>query len=313
MSKNGPETSREVAFTEIADGLRFPEGPIAMADGSVILVEIAAGHLTRVAPDGKKTIVAETGGGPNGAAVGPDGALYVCNNGGFDWIERNGHLYPGDQAADYKTGSIQRVDVETGEVTTLYTECGGEHLSGPNDIVFDKQGGFWFTDVGKTNGRIKMRGAIYYATPDGNSIERKLFPLDTPNGVGLSPDEGTLYAADTTTGRLWSWTITAPGQLENEGRGGHVVFGLSGHQLLDSLAVEANGTICVATILNGGVTRFAPDGSEAEHVPFPDRLTTNICFGGEDLRTAYVTLSSTGKLLKAEWPEAGLPLNYLNK
>ena len=67
----------------IADGLQFPEGPIAMPDGSVIVVEIARGTLTRVLLDGRKEVIADTGGGPNGAAIGPDGACYVCNNGGF--------------------------------------------------------------------------------------------------------------------------------------------------------------------------------------------------------------------------------------
>ena len=72
---------------EIATDLKFPEGPVAMADGSVVLVEIAAGALTRVMPDGTKKIVATPGGGPNGLAMGPDGKCYVCNNGGFKWHE----------------------------------------------------------------------------------------------------------------------------------------------------------------------------------------------------------------------------------
>ena len=59
----------------------FPEGPVFMPDGSVIVVEIAGQRLTRVAPDGTKTTIAEMGGGPNGAAMGPDGKIYVCNNG----------------------------------------------------------------------------------------------------------------------------------------------------------------------------------------------------------------------------------------
>ena len=75
---------------EIASGLEFPEGPIAMDDGSVILVEIKRGTLTRVQPDGSTEIIAELGGGPNGAAIGPDGAVYVCNNGGFEWHDVDG-------------------------------------------------------------------------------------------------------------------------------------------------------------------------------------------------------------------------------
>ena len=70
------------AMTEMARGLRFPEGPIAMPDGSVILVEIERQTLSRVHPDGAVSVLAGLGGGPNGAAIGPDGRCYVCNNGG---------------------------------------------------------------------------------------------------------------------------------------------------------------------------------------------------------------------------------------
>ena len=80
----------------IADGLQFPEGPVAMADGSVILVEIRRGTLTRVTPDGKRSTVAELGGGPNGTAIGPDGAAYICNN-GFAWTWQEGDWYLADK------------------------------------------------------------------------------------------------------------------------------------------------------------------------------------------------------------------------
>ncbi|MDG2112456.1 MAG: SMP-30/gluconolactonase/LRE family protein, partial [Actinomycetota bacterium] len=190
---------------ELATGLQFPEGPIAMDDGSVILVEIARGTLTRVQPDGTVEVVAECGGGPNGAAMGPDGAVYVCNNGGFSWRHEDGMLLPGVQPDDYTGGSIQRVELSTGEVTTVYTECDGWQLRGPNDIVFDRQGGFYFTDLGKGREREMDRGAIYYAQPDGSSITTVARPLVTPNGVGLSPDEDRLYYAETMTGRVRCW------------------------------------------------------------------------------------------------------------
>jgi len=104
---------------EITRGLRFPEGPIAMADGSVVLVEIERGTLSRVLPDGRIEVVAEPGGGPNGAAIGPDGRAYVCNNGGFNWTEENGVLRPISQADDYSGGRIERIDLETGAVEVL--------------------------------------------------------------------------------------------------------------------------------------------------------------------------------------------------
>src|SRR2546427_10960850 len=130
---------------EVTSGLQFPEGPVALADGSVLVVEIKRGTLTRVAPDGRQTVVARTGGGPNGAAIGPDGGVYVCNNGGFEWHELGGLLVPGNQPRDYSGGRIQRVDLATGRVEDLYTACDGRALRGPNDIVFDASGGFLFT------------------------------------------------------------------------------------------------------------------------------------------------------------------------
>lgn len=296
----------------VAEGLRFPEGPIAMADGSIILTEIAASRLTRVHPDGRKEVLVETGGGPNGAAIGPDGAIYITNNGGsFEWFEREGLLIPGPTPPSHTGGSIQRYDLATGELTTLYAECDSRKLVGPNDLVFDRQGGFWFSDHGCGTPEGRKFGALFYALPDGSKITRMREHFVSPNGVGLSPDETVVYMADTVLGRLWAFDIAAPGELA-EGlpfQPGRVVCNLPGYQLLDSLAVEAGGKVCVATIINGGVTAFDPNGS-TEHYPFPDLLCTNICFGGDDMQTAWVTASGTGKLYKARWPRPGLKLNF---
>jgi gluconolactonase len=298
---------------EITSGLEFPEGPIAMPDGSIVLVEIKRGTLTRVQPDGTKNVVADTGGGPNGAAIGPDGKVYVCNNGGFEWHEQGGLTLPGNQPADYIGGSIQRVDLDTGKVETVYTECDGHPLKGPNDLVFDRQGGMWFTDHGKNRERDRDRTGIYYAHPDGSRITEVVFPLDAPNGIGLSPEEDRVYVAETHTGRVFYWDLKGPGEIERDlasPNGGHLLAGLPGLQLLDSLAVDSAGTVCVATIANGGITAISPDGASIEHVPMPDPLTTNICFGGDDLRTAYITLSATGRLVSTQWPRPGLRLNF---
>lgn len=304
-------------FRIVADGLRFPEGPIAMPDGDVLVVEIAAGRLTRVHPDGSKTVVAETGGGPNGAAIGPDGKCYVCNNGGFRILERNGRLFPLDQPEDYSGGRIERIDLETGSVETLYTHCNGHPLKGPNDIVFDRTGGFWFTDHGKIRDRDRDVTGVYYAQPDGSGIEEVIFPSEAPNGIGLSPAEDELYVAETHTGRVWAYDLNGPGRLAApkqpiRGQQGRLVAGLPGHQLLDSLAIDSAGNVCVATIHNGGITVISPDGANIRHVPMPDVVTTNICFGGPDMKTAWITLSSTGKLVQMDWPVPGLKLNFLN-
>ena len=297
----------------VCEDLEFPEGPIAMNDGSVILTEIKGQRLTRVTPDGTKTTVAETGGGPNGAAIGPDGKIYVANNGGrFEFREVNGLTFPGAPPESHTGGYIQRVDIATGKIETVYDSCGGKTIWAPNDLVFDKSGGFWFTDHAKPVDDILNYGGLYYAKADGSHIVRARGHMISPNGVGLSPDEKVVYVADTSLGRLWAHDISEPGVLNAAGLGGpgRVVHNLQGGQLLDSLAVEAGGRVCVATILNGGITAFEPDGSGIEHYPFPDIITTNICFGAADMMDAWVTCSSTGKLFRCRWPRPGLKLNF---
>lgn len=307
-------TTLKLEGRELAKGLRFPEGPVAMADGSVLVVEIERGTLSRVAANGKVEVVAQTGGGPNGAAMGPDGKCYICNNGGFLWHrEADGYTRPVGRADDYSGGRIERVDLATGKVEVLYTECAGVPLKGPNDIVFDGRRGFWFTDLGKVYGRQMDRGALYYARTDGSLIREAAFPIVTPNGIGLSPDGDTLYFAETETSRLWSFRITGEGELEKlpwpSPHGGKLVAGLPGYQRFDSMAVEENGNVCVATLIRGGVSVISPAGEWLEFHEASEPYCTNICFGGPDMRKAWITLSGYGTLLEVDWPRPGLRLH----
>jgi gluconolactonase len=297
----------------VTEGLRFPEGPMAMADGSVVLVEIQRKTLTRVFPDGRQQIVAELGGGPNGAAIGPDGAAYICNNGEAfkfpdNWEESGRMLIQ----PSYSGGSIQRVDLKTGAFTTLYDSCDGKPLNAPNDIVFDSSGGMWFTCFGFSDGENRRLGGIYYARPDGSKITRIRSEQISPNGIGLSPDEMTVYWADSMLQRLWALDLTGRGRAApDEGHmAARVVVNLPGFQWFDSLAVEAGGKVCVATLFNGGITNIDPATGAFEHTPVPDPVTTNICFGGADMQDAWITASSSGRLYKCRWPRPGLRLAF---
>jgi gluconolactonase len=286
-------------FEVLAQGLLFPEGPIAMPDGSVILVEIARGTLSR-AWNGKVEVVCDLGGGPNGAALGPDGAVWVTNNGGGVVQHMPGR--------DLVQGGIDRVDLATGKAERVYEKAGDNLLSAPNDLVFDRTGGFWFTDFGKQQGRMRHLSGLYYARSDGGGVSEVSFGGTGYNGVGLSPDESVVYAAESFTGRLIAFDLTAPGQVVKGGRGGRLVGTAPGRVFFDSLAVQENGDVCVASIAHG-ITTMSPDGTSRQ-TPLPDRMVTNICFGGADRRDACITLSGVGQLIRMRWPEPGLKLNF---
>jgi gluconolactonase len=290
-----------------------------MPDGSLLVVEIERSCLSRIAADGGVTPIAFTGGGPNGAAIGPDGKCYVCNNGGLEWREGpRGGLRPIGQAKDYEQGWIDCIDLATGAVKRLFNESDRGRLRGPNDIVFDRHGGFWFTDLGKGRERDLDRGSVCYVDAGLTGVREVIFPMLTPNGIGLSPNEDRLYVAETQTARVWCFEIEAPGQIRRQPwppspNGGRLLTGSANYQMFDSLAVDGAGHVCVATIANGGITVVPPDGGATRHVALPDHMTTNICFGGPDLRTAYATLSSTGRIVAFPWDVPGLALNFINR
>ncbi|AMK26553.1 gluconolactonase (plasmid) [Sphingobium sp. TKS] len=310
----------------IADGLSFAEGPVVLPGGDIAVCETHAAGIVRISLGGRKTNYADVEGGANGAALGSDGAMYICNNGA--WYGKSG-IQDGSARIG---GRIQRV-LEGGQPHTLYDHCDGRRLMAPNDIVFDEHGNFYFTDfgshirdirdVGVSNGDKDIvgilnivihcpPGSLYYASPDGKMIREIVHPLLGANGVGLSPDGKTLYVAESTTARLWAFELIGPGEVGSRRCLGTLPLGTTLNiAVADSLVVDSAGNIIVGTILNGGLTVFSPDGTTVLHVPTGDMLTTNACFGGPDMRSLYVTLGERGALgVFDPWPVAGLKLNF---
>jgi gluconolactonase len=311
------QTTSELQDVKVlAEGIERPEGPVAMSDGSVLFVEIAGQRLSKVDKDGARSVIAELPGGPNGAARGPDGSIYVCNA-GHGGLRMTG-ASDEELAATGLVAGIQKVDPVTGHAEFLYTECDGVPLSSPNDIVFDVTGNFWFTDF--------WGDAIYYAAPDGSRITRALDRIPNPNGIALSPGGDVLYWAQTFTRQVMRRRLSGPGQIipspgfgvRDLRRFGDIdpyalLAGLPGAQELDSMAVDSAGTVCVGTLIEPGVTAISPDGAVhrytlPEHAT--DLVVTNIAFGGPDLTIAFITLANTGRLISARWPRPGLRLEF---
>jgi gluconolactonase len=288
-------------ITVLAEGLKFPEAPVPMLDGSLLFVQIESKQVSRLLPDGSVILVKQMEGGPNGLAIGPDKALYIANDGGrFSFAQRGEYNFPGAAPADHVGGSIQRLDLKTGALTTLYESCDGKRLVAPDDLVFDHQGGMWISDIGK----IKADAGIYYALPDGKSIKCVKDGMSAPNGIGLSPDGRQLHVSETR--QLWTYDISAPGTLApntSYTQADHAK--LRERSIADSLKVQADGKVCVCTLLAGGISIIDAAGN-TEFIEFADPMTTNLAFGGLGLRDVWVTLSGTSRIGRVRWPYPGL-------
>jgi gluconolactonase len=293
----------------LAEGLGFPEGPVVASDGTLYAVDVDGARVLRVA-DGAATVVARPGGGPNGMVLVNDRTAVIANNGGFRWTQTGGVRVPLDLATytneppGFSGGWIERVDLITGEVIVLHTQCAGWPLRGPNDLAVDETGGIWFTDTGKVRRMSVDRGGLYYLPPDGGPVREAVFPLLGANGVGLSPDGHRVYVAETYTGRLLAWDLAGPGVIGPPLAAADPVHGgtcvAATPYTFDSLAVEASGRIAVAATYSGIVV-ITPDGSRADVYPLAGDAASNIAFADGGHR-AVITLSRSGRLAQASWP-----------
>ncbi|OAI41126.1 hypothetical protein AYO38_04385, partial [bacterium SCGC AG-212-C10] len=249
---------------------------------------IQGGKLTKVAMDGTKSTFVDCGGGPNGAAVAPDGSVYICNNGGQV-------ASAGQQKAE--AGRIQRVAPD-GTLSTILTEVEGTALDAPNDCAFDSEGGFWFTNP---NG-FGNPGSVCYLSPSGEAT-RVASGIEFPNGIGISPDGRYLVICESMTGGLHSFEIEGPGKLGPRKTNGNI----GRRSIPDGFCVDSQGRMIVAGFrTNNLFVLDMSDGKPLEIVEMPDTGNTNCCFGGPNFSTLFVTSSQKGEVLSIEWPVPGL-------
>jgi gluconolactonase len=276
----------------VATGLQFPEGPAFDREGNLYVVELRAGQISRIRPNGALEVFAKTGGGPNGAQFAANGELVVANSGGWARGEK---------------GRIERVD-RAGNVRVWLTEVEGARLAKPNDLGFDAHGNLYFTSPrwpapGLTSAQAPA-GDVCFVTPGGEA-KRVHTGFAFPNGIGVSRDGRTLVVCETGTGKLHAFPILAPGVLGRPRVAADL--GANGHP--DGFAFDAEGYILCCGWETGRIHVFAPDSAKSiETIAFEDDGVTNVCFGGPEFSTLYVTESKLGRVVAVEWKRPGMKL-----
>lgn len=287
----------------LASGLQFPEGPAITPAGELVVTEIAGQKITRIGDDGATSTFADTGGGPNGCAFGPDGALYICDNGGRWPTDMPSTANSGPPV--FGAGAILRVDPD-GSVGRYIEEVEGQPLSSPNDICFDDRGGFWFTDPVWTTGGMEVQaGSLVHVNADGEA-RRAHTGLQFPNGLGVTDDGRFLIVCESMTGMMWGFKIIEPGSLRDQpAPTGHI----GRRSVPDGFCFDAEGRMIIAGhqtnclfVLDGR------DGRPLDVIELPEQGPTNVCFGGPEFRTMYVTSSDQGNVLALDWHTPGMKL-----
>jgi gluconolactonase len=291
--------SNENGERVLCDGLAFPEGPSFDGAGNLYVAEIAAGCVTRITPDGGKRTFAKLGGGPNGTAFGPDGHLYVMNNGGLTFA--NGR--PSGIPSDNHGGRIDRVAPD-GSFETLYTEFEGRTLQAPNDIAFDVEGGFYFTDSQHGTRQSRPPGMIYYCVPEARTIALAAAGLSLPNGIAVSPDGRWVIAVETIPRLVVRFPIARRGALGEK----EVVCTLPEGCLPDGIALDTEGNVVCAGLGLGIVIAVGKDGREVRRIKMACTDPTNLAFGGTNGRTLFVTEGVLGRIAMIGWPVPGVSL-----
>jgi gluconolactonase len=287
----------------VVDGIRFGEGPVWCpaetpartpgGAGTLVVTSVPDGKLFRIWPDEHRSeLLAETKGGPNGAALAEDGSIVVTQNGGIDFAKLG--AYP-DHVHRPITPGLQLVAPSGGKVQYL-ADVG---FTAPNDLVVDAQGTIWFTDPPQHPPPEQPIGRVWKYEPDGN-VQVVRGQLHYPNGIAIDREgelvivegHGLLRVAQ--DGSEQEWVVP------DLGRGGG-----------DGFCVDVDGNFYVASTAANGIRVFAPDGVELDfYAAGGPGVVTNCCFGGADLRTLYATVAMPGHVVAWEgMPVAGRALH----
>ncbi|HLG01021.1 MAG TPA: SMP-30/gluconolactonase/LRE family protein [Acidimicrobiia bacterium] len=276
----------------VAEGIHFPEGPVWCPDGALVVTSVSAGALYRIdLAEGRGRLLADTGGGANGAVLASDGGFVVTQNGGIDL--RSTGVIPDAPSPRLGRAGLQRV-LPDNSVTYLCTD--GFHA--PNDLAVGPDGTIYFTDPGHFPPPEPSIGRVMAYAPDG-TVTTVAEPFWYCNGIALEPS-GTLALIEQ-TGLL---------RISVDGSEREWIIEELGPGAGDGFCLDADGRFYVASTVEHGIRVVEPDGDVVDFLHIPgDGLTTNCCFGGADGRTLFATDGLPGRVLAFEgMPTPGLAM-----
>jgi gluconolactonase len=248
----------------LADDFKFTEGPAVDAAGNVFFTDQPNDRILEWSVEGKLTTFMAPSGRANGMFFDSKGNLIAC-------ADENNQLW-----------SISKA----GKVTVLVKDYQGKLLNGPNDVWVRPDGGLYFTDPWYkraywTRGPMEQDGQhVYFLSPDRQKLARVIDDMKQPNGIIGTADGKILYVADIGAGKTYSYDTNADGTLSNKR-----LFCDMGS---DGMTIDNEGNIYLT---GRGVTVFDRAGKQIEHIGVDEPWTANVCFGGKDRHTLFITAS----------------------
>ncbi len=286
---------------DIATTVAFTEGPVADRDGNVYFTELVFQRIMKLTPQGVLSVFREQSDNANGMLIDPEGRLIACEG-----------------AASQRMGVMQtfkpqvtRTDLQTGKIEVLADSYQGKPFVGPNDVTIDSKGRLYFTDL--------AGGAVYRLDAPGRLARILATPdIQRPNGIQISPDDGTLYLIEANQAQggarmIRAYDLRPDGTVANM----RVHYNFYPGRSADGMSIDSQGNLYASAgmgQLRGssetldtktGIYVISPQGKLLKFIPIAEDFITNNAFGGPDMKTLYVTAGKT--LYKLRTDIAGLP------